>query len=246
MQPAEYQKLANLEDTFWYFETLHRHVERELVRHLGADAPAKVLDAGCGTGGLIRRLHRRRPNWQWTGVDLAPEACEFARAKATPAHITRASVTALPFATETFDAVTSLDVLYHLADDVTALREAHRVLRPGGEVVINAPAHPWLWSYHDEAVAGLRRYTHSDLVTKLRVAGFEAVKTTHWNLLPLPLIVLRRKIFPKRSGASDVEAVPPMAEWMLSRMMRIESGWLGAGRRLPAGCSILAVARKSA
>ena len=53
MQPDEYHKMAAVEDAMWYYQALHRHVARSLNRVLGASA-ALVLDAGCGTGGLLR------------------------------------------------------------------------------------------------------------------------------------------------------------------------------------------------
>ncbi len=77
MEPAEYRKLAEVEDRMWYFRSLHAHVHRLLRQRLGARAD--VLDAGCGTGGLIRHLNRREPHWALTGVDSSGLACELAR-----------------------------------------------------------------------------------------------------------------------------------------------------------------------
>ena len=63
MNTAEYLKLAEVEDRMWYFRSLHGHVERELAHALPAGREARVLDAGCGTGGLILRLRERHPAW---------------------------------------------------------------------------------------------------------------------------------------------------------------------------------------
>ena len=78
MQPAEYAALAAVEDRLWYFRSLHRLVAGELGRTLGS-GPAALLDAGCGTGGLMRRLGAARPGWTWTGVEASPVACAYAR-----------------------------------------------------------------------------------------------------------------------------------------------------------------------
>lgn len=242
MEAREYHTLAAVEDSMWYFRALHGHIWRELDAHLPA-GPGRILDAGCGTGGLIRRLAPRRPEWRWTGVDESPVACQLARERgATEVH--QASVTALPFRDGEFAAVVSADVLYHLDDDEAALREMARVLRPGGVLVINVPAHRWLWSYHDVAVAGRRRYTRGELTGKLARAGLRSQRVTHWNFVLLPLVALRRKLLPAPRERSDVRLGAPWTEKTLSGVMAVESAWLRTGANLPAGSSILAVATR--
>ena len=130
MESEEYTRLAAVEDSAWYFRALHGHVWRELSHRL--EVEATLLDAGCGTGGLIRRLGPRQVGWKWTGVDFSPVALELARERCGPTtDLREGSVTALPFENGAFDAVVSADVLYHLDDNSAALREFHRVLRAG-------------------------------------------------------------------------------------------------------------------
>ena len=245
MESAEYPKLAAVEDRMWYFRALHGHLLREL--DLGLGPSAEVLDAGCGTGGLIRRLTRVRPGWRWSAVDRSSLALELARARCPDAvEWAQASVEALPFADGAFDAVVSADVLYHVDDDAAALREFFRVLRPGGSVVLNVPAYPWLWSYHDEAVHSRRRYGRGEVLAKLAAAGLVRARATHWNALPLPLIVLRRKLLPAGRGGSDVRLHPAPVEAAFRAAMAAEASWITRMGRLPVGCSILAAAVKPA
>ncbi|MFN8559703.1 MAG: methyltransferase domain-containing protein [Dehalococcoidia bacterium] len=98
----------------------------------------------------------------------------------------------LPFAERVFDAVLALDVIEHVEDDVALLREARRVLRPGGIVVLTVPALPWLWSDHDVVNHHYRRYVRSTLDRSVRAGGFTPVHTSYYNSFPLPLAVARK------------------------------------------------------
>lgn len=242
MNQEEYHKMAGVEDHMWYYRALHAHVRRELSRACLPDH-AELLDAGCGTGGLLRHLQACRPEWQLSGMDLSPLACAFARER-TGATITSGSVEQPPYAKECFDAITSCDVLCQVEDALAALRALVDCLRPGGVCVLTMPAFPWMYSYHDEQVGNLRRYTRSSLLRLMRASGLRVQGITYWNMLPFPLAVLRRKILPPRRPESDVRLYPALLEATFRMMMFLEYGCLQAGGRLPFGSSLLAIGRK--
>ncbi|MBI5380849.1 MAG: class I SAM-dependent methyltransferase [Opitutae bacterium] len=243
MNTDEYLKLAELEDRMWYFHSLHAHVERELARALPAARDARVLDAGCGTGGLILRLRPAHPSWQWSGVDFSALACDLARQR-TQGDIREGSITALPYDSGQFDAVTSNDVVCQVDEPAAALAEFYRVLRPGGVAIINVPAYRWLWSYHDDAVQTKHRFTRPELRALLTAAGFRGMQLTHWNALPFPLIVAKRKLFRRKSDTSDVKLFPLPVEWAFRGVMAAEHAWLQLGGRWAWGSSVFAVARR--
>jgi ubiquinone/menaquinone biosynthesis C-methylase UbiE len=244
MESDEYRKLAEVEDRMWYFRALHFQIEQALVATLGrGTAAVRILDVGCGTGGLIRRLAPRHPAWQWTGIDVSPIACGAARTR-TGVEVVEGRVERLPFAGATWDAAVAADVLYHVEDDTAALREIFRVLRPGGVLVANEPACPWLWSYHDEAVHARRRYLRRILRDRAVAAGFADPWTSYRNAAALPFMALRRKLLPRPRAGSDVRMGPPAVEGAFRLLTASERIWLGRGGRLPWGSSVFLVARK--
>lgn len=247
MQNDEYLKLAEVEDQMWYFRSLHGHVRRELAKALPAGkTPAPhVLDAGCGTGGLILRLREAQPSGTFAGIDFMPIACELARQRCGPdVDLRVASITDLPFADASFDAVVSADVVCQVDNPEVAAAEFFRVLRPGGIVVINVPAYMWMWSYHDDSCQTKHRYTRPEIDTLMKVAGFVDRRTTHWNALPFPAVWAKRKLWRRATDTSDVKRYPGPVEAGFNSLMALEHAWLRAGGRWAWGTSVFGVARK--
>ncbi len=230
----------------WWFAALHANLLafcRRVV--LPSGAPSCLLDAGCGTGGLLSRIARRYPDSLVVGLDPDGHACARAHAKSAR-PVCGGSVNALPFADGTFAAVFSADVLCHRdVDERQALAQIHRVLRAGGVLVLNLPAYPWLLSRHDVAVYNVRRYTRRSAAALLREAGFRLVYASYWNMLLFPMMVIARKWAPRRTGAaSDVRLYPPAVEAVCRWATGFERVLLRLGVRLPFGGSLLAVAAK--
>jgi SAM-dependent methyltransferase len=96
-----------------------------------------ILDAGCGEGITLEKLVALFPAGNILGIDTEPENISICKQHSLPAR--EGSVYALPFADNTFDSILFSEVIEHLNDPDRALREIHRVLRPGGRVVIIFP-----------------------------------------------------------------------------------------------------------
>nr|WP_294521663.1 class I SAM-dependent methyltransferase [uncultured Rhodopila sp.] len=236
MEAAEYALMDQAEASMWWYRALHARLCDALAGVRGS-----VLDAGCGTGGFLAILRDRRPDLMGLGVEWNQAAAARAGQK-SGAAIARGSVNALPFASDSFDAAVSADVLYHIAvDPLAALMELARILRPGGRLVVNMPAYQWLISAHDRRVQTARRWTAPQTAALLHRAGFRRVRARYWNGLLLPLMIVQRKVLARGDAVSDVAPFPPWLDATFHAVTEIE-------RRLPfplpAGGSVLAVAEK--
>jgi ubiquinone/menaquinone biosynthesis C-methylase UbiE len=236
LEHDEYLRMAAVEDRMWWYRALHAW----LLRALPVEQ-TPVLDAGCGTGGFLRRLAESRPATSRIGVEFMPPAARIALARsATPICV--GSVNGLPVREASVGAVVSADVLCHgKVDQQAALAEFRRVLAPGGVLVLNLPAFRWMFSAHDRAVHTTRRYTRAEVAALLTGAGFRVVRVRYWNSLLFPLMMLQRLVLARNAAASDVRLYPAPIEALFRAVTAIERG---LNLSLPFGGSVLAVAQK--
>jgi ubiquinone/menaquinone biosynthesis C-methylase UbiE len=254
MEAEEYALMDAVEDRMWWYRALHAMILRALIRHPSPQG-LPLLDAGCGTGGLLRRLDAAMaegalPRRPLAGFDIHLEAVERARAKVPDAELLLASANDLPFADASLGALVSCDVLCHRAvDEARALAEFRRALAPGGVLVLNLPAHQWLFSAHDRRVHTRERYDCATVRERLGRAGFTVAEVLHWNSLLFPLMVVQRKLLSRGETAdqakSDVQPYPAPVEAMFRGVTAAERSLISLRVRFPFGGSIAAVAVKS-
>lgn len=244
MDPAEYDYLFDLEENLWWFVAQRRITEALLRKHLKpSPAPLKVLDAGCGTGGQLEQLQRFG---QVTSFDFEPLAVEYFASRQR-GRILVASTDAVPFADNSFDLVTSFDVVCQLPspNDQQALNELARVLKPGGTLYVRTPALQGLYGGHDVTLHTRHRYTTNEMSRKLRTAGLDVLQSTYANTLLFPIAATRRIIAKvmRSSGESDVRAVSPQLNTALKAVFSLEASILPR-TSLPIGLSVITIARK--
>jgi len=227
----------------WWYRAAHARVLDALRDRPGAAGP--LLDAGCGTGGLMRVLRAEMPEREAVGLDYLADAARRAAAKSGRA-VTAGDANCLPFRDGSFGAAVSIDVICHAGvTPARALAELHRVLRPGATLVLNLPAYEWLRSAHDVRVHNARRFTKSGAAELLRAAGFTAITGRYWNALLLPLMALQRKVLSRRPDApSDVTEFPPWIDATLHAVSRAERGIARLGVPMPGGGSVLMLATR--
>lgn len=252
MRTEDYEHLYRLEETFWWFAGM-RALTAALLDPLLPPRDRAILDAGCGTGGNLEWLARYAGQGRVVGIDLVSTALEFCRARGHR-HLVQASATNLPFTDESFDLVTSFDVLVQIPgaqSDQQALGEAWRVLKPGGIVFARAAAYHWMRSGHDEAMESHRRYQLSELGAKMEKAGFRLLRSTYANSVLLPLAIVHRLLLKPLGLAnrgSDVKPLPAHLHWLnhsLAQALYWEANYLRVARhKLPAGLSAICVAQK--
>jgi ubiquinone/menaquinone biosynthesis C-methylase UbiE len=249
MERVEYHRMAVLEATMWWYRALHARLLARIAR-LGLPAGARLLDAGCGTGGLLARLAELRPDLDLQGLEYDAEAAALARAKLPSGHdpdsLRVGSVNAMPYADGQFDAIVSADVLCHAAvDEPAALAEFLRCLKPRGTLLLNLPAYQWMASAHDVHVHNERRYTLGQARQRLAEAGFVAVFGGYWNSLLFPLMLLHRLMAGNGSGkGSDVKPFPIWQDRLFHAVTVIEQRLADIGLQLPFGGSVWIEATK--
>lgn len=239
---ANAELLVGADRQHWWFRSKAAFVATVLRRaEVGRDPSSGwLLDVGAGTGGVTAML-----GWRDDRVAVA----EGSRTLVSHAHrehglgAVQALVHRLPVAEGSIDVVCLLDVIEHLTDPVAALQEAARALAPGGHVVVNVPAHQWLWSAADESLGHVRRYDRRLLRAQLTAAGLEPVLDTHvFSWLVAPVWATRRL---SRGGEAELglDRTSLLVDRAAMVLTALERELIGRVR-LPVGTSLLCVARR--
>lgn len=208
------------------------------------DGSHTVLDAGCGTGGMLRWLLDGRGVVGAAGADLAAAAVELARERVPEADLRVAPMSALPFDDASFTLVVTGDVLQHVPESEVeqSLAELRRVLRPGGTLLVRTNGARRLRRERDD----WRAYDRETLRRVLEAAGFRCERLTYANTL-LSLWAAATGKTPH--GPSEERHGIPMEvprgfrNELCRRILGAEARWLRRpGRTLPYGHTLFALA----
>jgi SAM-dependent methyltransferase len=239
LRESAYRDHFEVEDRHWWYRGRWAVVEALLARAQPPPEP-RILDAGCGTGGNLRKFAKLGVA---TGVEPSAEAIEFCRERGLE-RVHQAGLEALPFDDCSFDLIAATDVIEHVAAEQQALRELHRVAAPGATLLLTVPAYEWLWSEEDVNLHHQRRYTRGRLRKAVAAAGWEPFFSTYFNSLLLPPIALAKKLRRSADGSADLDRTPAALDGPLSVPMRWEAHLVRLGVPLPAGVSVGIVCRR--
>lgn len=241
------QATYEVEQTHFWFRGFARFVKPFIVQALAGVAHPDLLDCGCGTGANMRMLSQYG---RVTGFDINATGLRLAR-QYDQHRLARASATAMPFSDNTFDCVSAFDMLACLDDDQeqAALAEMHRVLRPGGALLVNTAALRILRGQHALFGGELRRSNRPRLKFVLDRAGFDVTRISYTNFTLLPFMLPVRMsqrllgLSTPEERAADLSVPPLPVNALLSALVSVESVALRF-MDMPIGSSILALATK--
>jgi len=245
MQQHTYAIMDRVEAKHWWFvgrrailESFLRQICSSLVtRH----SSLRLLDVGCGTGANLEMLAQFGSA---EGVDVSDEALEFCRKKGLT--VQKGLAETLPYADDTFDITTALDVVEHLDDDIAGLKEMHRVTKTGGYSLIFVPAFMWLWGVQDDISHHRIRYTRKQIVERLETAGFKVERATYANFTFFAP-VLGGRAFMRATGIkpeSENNINISGMNGVFGKIFSSERLWL-KNHNFPFGVSIVVVAQKA-
>lgn len=239
MEKEAYKLTFEAEENHWWFKGMRKILFSILNKHI-KEKNLKILDAGCGTGMLMLELKRYG---NVTGIDMSDEAIGYCKKRGLN-NIKKDSIENLSFKENTFDLVTSIDVIYHkeVKSDSKALQEINRVLKKNGLAVIQVAAYNFMFSNHDRFVHTERRYTKKELVKKLEQAGFKIEKITYINSILFPIALIKRML-DKKNPESELKVMPKLINSMLTNILYFEAKLIRL-INLPFGLSIICLARK--
>jgi SAM-dependent methyltransferase len=241
---ANFAALAELESRNFWFVSRNRLITWALGRYF--PGARRLLEAGCGTGFVLAGIAAARPALDITGSEVATAGLAFAARRVPAARLVQMDARRIPFRDE-FDVAGAFDVIEHIEDDRAVLRALRQAVVPGGGLLLTVPQHPFLWSEFDVRARHVRRYRAGELRARVIEAGFEILRMTSFVTLLLPLMMASRLTRQKSRSGYD-----PLAElrisrglnWTLEKTLGFERLLIRAGLSLPAGGSLLVVARR--
>lgn len=257
MNKAYYTEYYTLERQHWWFRARLEILAAMVDKHQPTPAgkSLSILNAGIATGATTTMLETFG---RVTSLEYDTACCAFVEEK-LGLSVVNASLTELPFDDNTFDLICAFDVIEHIEDDLLALREIRRCLRPGGKVLLTVPAFEALWSEHDVVNHHFRRYRRDAFADLQQRAGLTVAYKSYFNsLLFVPIATVRglsrltggrasaRTEAEQHAARSDFERfnTEGLGNKVLYRIFRREKRLLTGGWNLPCGVSILTVASK--
>ena len=245
MKDVMYDKMYETEMFHWWFRAKREIVLALAAPYLSGLAQGRLVDFGCGCGAMLAAL---ASYGQPVGLDFSERALRYCRGRFS-GELKQADLSK-PIREDggQYDFGVALDILEHIDDDLTAAKNLHFLIRPGGECIVTVPAFQWLWSSHDVNCMHKRRYGKRQLKELLSAAGFQVDLISYYNcylFAPAAAVRLLSRILPFDRGSSvENKARDSLVNRLLYRIFLSEKSVLCGGKTFPFGLSLIAVAKK--
>ncbi len=240
-----FRELIELESANFWFKARNRLILWSIGRY--APSMTSFLEIGCGTGYVLSAVASQFPATSLVGSEYLHEGLVYARQRLPGVDFIQMDARHISFA-NAFDAIGAFDVIEHIEEDETVLRQIHAALKPDGVVLITVPQHAWLWSTVDVNACHVRRYSAGELHRKVTAAGFDIIRSTSFVSSLLPAMAVSR-FFRNKKEAVKVDEVAelrinPLLNRLFEWMLVLETRLIRAGVDLPFGGSRLLLAKK--
>lgn len=201
----------------------------------------RIASVGSGTGEELRLLAERGTVIGWEINERAASLAKQSGWAIANFDISQGE------SEDCYDLICAFDVLEHISNDTQTLININSCLKSKGYLLLTVPAHPWLFSSHDEALGHKRRYAKQDLVKKLQTADFQVELVGYWNTWLFPLIAtirLLKKIWPPSRPKSEAGRLPPIINQVGLAILKSENYLIANNFKFPVGLSLYAIAKK--
>lgn len=244
----EYDKMARVEQEHWWYRTLH-HLVLDSIRRRFRGNEIAIIDAGCGTGGLMLFL-RSRGYCHISGFDLSEDGVRYCRQRnlaVAQDHLLNLAARHPPASA---DVIVSTDTLYFLEPNerISFVRQSGEILKPGGLLILNLPALKAFAGIHDLSVGIKHRFSRADVRAFVNRDRFHIVRELYWPFLLSPAVFLVRafqrlkmRVDSQFDVRSDIELPGRAINMLLETITRLENRWFPTK---PFGSSLLVVAEK--
>jgi SAM-dependent methyltransferase len=242
MEATSYSEEDEVEADHWWFRG-RRKLFASILGRFGAVPNSRILDAGTSSGTNLRML-RDGGFTDFRGLEISPVAIEICARKGL-GPVERGDICNMPFSPESFDFVLATDIIEHVDRDDLALKEIHRVLKPGAHCLVTVPAFQSLWGHQDIKSHHKRRYRQKPLLETIRAAGLTPVISYHFNYLLFPPIWLIRRLmnFIAHPTRAEAQMNSPQLNRLLYAIFRLDT-LTAPLLHPPFGVSILVVCRR--
>lgn len=248
----EYKAMYEVEENLWWYRILHLKTLNAIQKNFGKNPDIKILDAGCGTGGMMKYLIENGFK-NVEGFDFNQSAVDFSLSRQL--KVSQKDITKLEnsFPSNTFDVIISNDVLYQFEtfEIERIFKNINEYLKPGGIFISNNNAFQVFSGTHDIAVGSKRRFVLSDFHDYIKnISTLVILKYHYWSFLLSPLILVVRTLqrIQLKMGKidlstikSDVSLPGNFVNAIFYSLLKFESNYLP---KFPFGSSLFIIFKK--